>query len=423
MKKFLFIIVLLAIVGGGYYWYTHRSVKQEVIHFRSQEIVRGNVTQEVTATGTVNPIKSVEVATQVTGKVISLTADYNTRVKEGDVIALIDPETYKSALESAEATLASNKASLERTRAQLVYAKKELDRTKKLFDRGMANESELDSCQANYDELVATEKSNLASIRQSEASVKTAQTNLSYCTITSPVTGIVIERSVDEGQTVVSSMSASALFKIATDMSRIQVEAAVPEADVGGIRVGQTVNFTVDAYRRQFTGKVTQIRLASTTTSNVVTYPVIVEADNPNEMLFPGMTANLSVIIDEAANTVVIPAAALRFEPPFPAPPEASEKKSEKKNTHTIWIADSSTEIHPADVELGISDGVNQSLNNADDLVGKKVVVGKQSAAAALAAEKSDTPSNPFMPKPPSRNGKNGKNGKGGAGGPPPPGP
>lgn len=415
MKKIIIMLIVIALGGGAYYWHARQSVKDEIIHYRSQAIGRGTVTQEVTATGTVNPIKSVEVATQVTGKVISLSADYNSRVKEGQVIALIDPETYKSALESAEATLASNRASLERTRAQLRYAQKELERQKKLHDRGMATESEVDSCQATYDELVATEKSNQASIRQSEASVKTAQTNLSYCTITSPVTGIVIERSVDEGQTVVSSMSASALFKIATDMSRIQVEAAVPEADVGGIRIGQAVNFTVDAYRRQFTGKVTQIRLASTTTSNVVTYPVIVEADNPGEMLFPGMTANLSIIIEEAADAVVIPAAALRFEPPFPVP--ADDAAAELANARVIWIADSSTEIHPETVELGITDGITQALNNAEHLLGKEVVTGKQ--RAAVAAPNGSSPSNPFMPKRPQRNQKNGRGGN--AGGPPPP--
>lgn len=415
MKKIIIMLIVIALGGGAYYWHARQSEKDEIIHYRSQAIGRGTVTQEVTATGTVNPIKSVEVATQVTGKVISLSADYNSRVKEGQVIALIDPETYKSALESAEATLASNRASLERTRAQLRYAQKELERQKKLHDRGMATESEVDSCQATYDELVATEKSNQASIRQSEASVKTAQTNLSYCTITSPVTGIVIERSVDEGQTVVSSMSASALFKIATDMSRIQVEAAVPEADVGGIRIGQAVNFTVDAYRRQFTGKVTQIRLASTTTSNVVTYPVIVEADNPGEMLFPGMTANLSIIIEEAADAVVIPAAALRFEPPFPVP--ADDAAAELANARVIWIADSSTEIHPETVELGITDGITQALNNAEHLLGKEVVTGKQ--RAAVAAPNGSSPSNPFMPKRPQRNQKNGRGGN--AGGPPPP--
>lgn len=417
MKKIIIMLIVIALGGGAYYWHARQSEKDEIIHYRSQAIGRGTVTQEVTATGTVNPIKSVEVATQVTGKVISLSADYNSRVKEGQVIALIDPETYKSALESAEATLASNRASLERTRAQLRYAQKELERQKKLYDRGMATESEVDSCQSSYDELVATEKSNQASIRQSEASVKTAQTNLSYCTITSPVTGIVIERSVDEGQTVVSSMSASALFKIATDMSRIQVEAAVPEADVGGIRIGQAVNFTVDAYRRQFTGKVTQIRLASTTTSNVVTYPVIVEADNPGEMLFPGMTANLSIIIEEAADAVVIPAAALRFEPPFPVP--ADDAAAEHANARVIWIADSSTEIHPGTVELGITDGITQALNNAEHLLGKEVVTGKQ--RAAVAAPNGSSPSNPFMPKRPQRNQKNGRGGN--AGGPPPPGP
>ena len=161
----------------------------------------------------------------------------------------------------------------------------------------------------------------------------------------------------------------------------------------------------------------TQIRLASTTTSNVVTYPVIVEADNPGEMLFPGMTANLSIIIEEAADAVVIPAAALRFEPPFPVP--ADDAAAEHANARVIWIADSSTEIHPETVELGITDGITQALNNAEHLLGKEVVTGKQ--RAAVAAPNGSSPANPFMPNRPQRNQTNGRGGN--AGGPPPPGP
>lgn len=418
MKKLLAIVIAAALAAGGCYWYMHRPTKAAPVYYRSQPVVRSNVTQEVTATGTVNPIKSVEVATQVTGKVISLTADYNSWVKEGQVIALIDPETYKSALESAEATLASNEAALERTEAQLVFAQKELARLKKLFERGMTTESELDSAQASHDELTATKKSNQAAIRQSKASVKTAQTNLSYCTITSPVTGIVIDRAVDEGQTVVSSMSASALFTIATDMSRIQVEADVPESDIGGIRAGQNVIFTVDAYKQQFTGKVTQIRLASTTTSNVVTYPVIVEAENPDEKLLPGMTANINIIIEEAADAVAIPAAALRFEPPFAASTELKGGTGQTER-RVIWIADSETQIHPEEVELGISDGVTQTLCNAEGLLGKQVVVGKRRLSAEGGSGKGETLTNPFMPKRPSRD----KNSSKAGGPPPPPGP
>ena len=450
MKKIILLVVILAVIAGGfYYWKRHHVVQDATVYYRSQEIQRGSVTEEVTATGTVDPIQKVSVTTQVTGEVIELHADYNSRVKEGDVIALIDPDTYESALASQRASLASQhaqlksaEATLERTTAQLVFAQKELTRQKKLAERGMTTEAELDSAQATVDELTATRKQNEASIEQAKASieqakaaVKNAETNLSYCTIHSPVTGVVIDRSVDKGQTVVSSMNATALFTIATDLSVVQVEAAIPEADIGGIRVGQTVNFTVDAYKTKFKGKVMQIRLSSTTTSNVVTYPVIVEAENPGEKLFPGMTANLSIITQDVENTVVVPNAATRFTPPNQASAEPAQGGfptngapsarfgtpmggppatiGEEAGEATIWIADSETQIHPVTVRTGITDGVNTVILDGEELLGKRVVVGKQSSAQATKG--SDQPKNPFMPSPP-----RGGNRRGGAGGPPP---
>lgn len=433
LKKIIKAVITLAILGGagyGWHWYKHRPAKIEPTYFRSQIVQKGSVVQEVTATGSIAPIKDVSVTTQVTGKIISLKADYNSHIEKDQVIAQIDPDTYESALASARAQLKNNEASLEKTKAQLRLAEKELARQKKLFEREMTTESDLDNAQASYDQLVATIKSNEASIEQSKASVKTAEKNLADCTITSPVTGVVISRSVQEGQTVVSSMNATGLFTVATELSRVQVEAAIPEADIGGIAVGQKVNFTVDAYKTKFSGVVTQIRLASTTTSNVVTYPVIIEAENPDERLFPGMTANLSIIVEEADDVIIVPNAAVRFTPPgvdkpstLPPPPMGDASMGDMpqppaaqpgENTQTLWIADSETDIHPVMVELGITDGINTVvLNGGNEILGQKIVIGKQSLSSAKALP--GQPSNPFMPKPPSRNNK-----KGGAGGPPP---
>ena len=319
MKKLLKAILVCLVLGAvffGYRWYKNRPRAPEPTYYRSQTVGRGSVTQEVTATGTIGPIREVSVTTQVTGKIVSLFADYNSRITENQVIALIDPDTYESALASARAQLKSNEATLERTRSQLWLAERELSRQKRLYEREMTTESDLDNAQASYDQLTATVKSNEAAIEQSKASVATAEKNLADCTITSPVTGIVIDRSVEEGQTVVSSMSASGLFTVATELTRVQVEASIPEADIGEIEVGQDVVFTVDAYKKKrFTGKVTQIRLASVPTSNVVTYPVIIEAENPDERLFPSMTANLSVIVREDKDKVIVPNAATRFTP------------------------------------------------------------------------------------------------------------
>ena len=439
--KWIVTLVVIGALGYGWYWYRHRPQKPEMIFYRSQEVQKGSVTQEVTATGTIAPIKKVSVTTQVTGKIVSLAADYNSRITEGQVIATIDPETYESSLASAKAQLKNNEANLEKTLAQLKLSKKELERQKKLFERDMTTESELDSAQANYDQLLATQKSNEAAIEQSRASVKTAEKNLKDCTINSPVTGVVIDRAVEEGQTVVSSMNATGLFTVATELTRVKVEAAIPEADIGGVAVGQKVFFTVDAYKEHFKGVVTQIRLASTTTSNVVTYPVIIEAENPGEKLFPGMTANISIIIEEADDVVLVPNAATRFIPPFaveemaggqrqgmppaggPADTSGQEDAEDalppphSENTKTIWIADSLTEIHPVTVELGITDSVNTVVTaGGEELLGKKVVVGKMSAAMTSGPQTS----NPFMPTPPGRNRRNGNNGGRPAGGPGP---
>lgn len=450
--KILKAVITLAVLAGlwfGWKWYRQKPKQAEITYYRSQVVEKGSVTQEVTATGTIAPIKKVSVTTQVTGKIISLSADYNSRITEGQVIALLDTDTYESSLASARAQLKSNEANLAKTKAQLTLATKELERQKKLRERDMTTESDLDNAQASYDQLKATIQSNEAAIEQSRASVKTAEKNLADCTITSPVTGIVIDRAVEEGQTVVSSMNATGLFTVATDLKRIQVQAAIPEADIGGIKVGQRVNFTVDAYKSKFKGEVTQIRLASASTSNVVTYPVIIEADNPDERLFPGMTANLSIIIEEVDDMVLVPNAATRFTPagaenaPRPGqrpqggmPPGMGGAPSGDRqgpppgfagveggrppmappteNSAIIWLADSDTEIHPVPVELGITDSINTVVTKGgEDLLGKKVVVGKQSPAAAKASN--GQPSNPFMPKPPARGGNN----RGGTGGRP----
>jgi len=467
MKKAIVLIIILAVLGyGGYRYYSRRqSGPVQAVSYRTSKVARGAIVQEITATGTVEPIKEVEVATQVTGKVTQLLADYNSHVSAGEKIATIDPDTYEASLASANARLKSSEAALERTKAHLVLAEKELLRQQKLAEKKMNSEAELDNAVATRDQLLADLKSNEASIEECKASLRQAKTNLDYCTIISPVTGIVISRSVDEGQTVVSSMNASPLYTIATDLSRMQVEASVPEADIGQVKVGQTVNFTVDAYKEKFTGKVVQIRLAATTVSNVVTYPVIVEAENPGTKLFPGMTANLSIIVQEANDIVLIPAAALRFKPDqglVAAPPQGGMPGGKMpegfqppqggkmpegfqppqggkmpegfqppqggmpgmkggmppKPENVVWLLESDNHVRPVPVQLGITDGVNQEILNAEDLVGKEVVLGIQKAKKT--GEEQAVNTNPFAPKPPG-GGKKGQ--RGGAGGPPPPGP
>ncbi|MBQ7652724.1 MAG: efflux RND transporter periplasmic adaptor subunit, partial [Victivallales bacterium] len=395
MKKTILTILLLAIAVGVWCWFRgfHGSDKNAEVFYRRVKIGQGTIIQEVTATGTVNPIKEVEVGAQVNGKVISLKVDYNSKVTEGQIVAQIDPATYEASYNASLAQLNSAKATLEKTQAQLTLAEKELKRLKALLDRKMVSDSEYDSQLSARDQLLAEIKINKASIEQAEANVKKTKTDLDYCTIASPVTGVVLSRNVDEGQTVVSNMSASTLLKIATDLSRIQVEASVPEADVGQLQLGQEVNFTVDAYKDTFHGKVKEIRLAATTASNVVTYPVIVEAENPDEKLFPGMTATISIIVSQAKDVLTVPTAALRYAPEnAPAPKDAGQ---------VIWLADDPSHIHPVPVEVGISDGINvQISSDVESLEGKEVATGVMTAEE-LKKSKAKEETNPFMMRPP----------------------
>ena len=414
MKKIVWLVVALAIVAGGW-WFAkgHRGGgKGNEVFYRRVKVAKGTITQEVSATGTVKPIQEVEVGAQVNGKIISLAVDYNSKVTKGQVVAQIDPATYEATYSAAKAQLSSANATLEKTKASLAHAEKELARLKTLVERKMVSDSEYDAQLSTRDQLLAEIKINQASIEQATANVKKAKTDFDYCTIVSPVTGVVLSRDVDEGQTVVSNMSASSLLKIATDLSKIQVEASVPEADVGQLKVGQEVHFTVDAYKESFLGKVKEIRLAATTASNVVTYPVIVEAENPSEKLFPGMTATISIVVSQAADVLTVSAAALRFVPEgVQVPPDAGQ---------VLWVADDANHIHPIPVEVGISDGINvQVASEKEALEGKEIATGVMTAEE-LKKSKEKEETNPFMMRPPG-GGRRGPGGPGGGPGGPPP--
>ena len=283
VKKIVFVLLVLAAAGGGWYTYYKKHPKKEPLAYRTATITRGTVIQDIRATGTVEPIKKVDVGTQVNGRILNLYVDFNSVVTAGQLVAQIDPALYESNHAKDCAQLKSNQANVEQIAIKLALAEKDLTRKSELADHKMLSQADLDVVRADRDSLAAQLKISQASVEQSQASVKMSKANLDYCTIRSPVDGIVIARNVDEGQTLVSSMSAQKLFQIATDLKRIQVEASIPEADVGLIRTNQPVNFSVDAYRDNFSGVIKQIRLAATTVQNVVTYPVIVEADNPGE--------------------------------------------------------------------------------------------------------------------------------------------
>ena len=379
--------------------------------FRFAPIVRSDIVRTVEATGTVTPRNTsngIPVGAQVNGKVVKLFVDYNSVVTNGQVVALIDPLVYEATYKSAVAQLHVNRANVEvrkaaiRTcEAELTLAEKTYARKKALAEKSMASMADLDSATEALDKARAgleSAKANLmsanASVEQSEAAVSKAKADLDYCTIRSPVNGIVIARKVDEGETVVSSYNAVPVLTIAEDLKTIWVEATVPEADVGNVKTGQEVTFTADAFRRRFKGRVKQVRRASTTTNNVVTYPIIIEADNPEEMLFPGMTATLSIETARAENAVSVSAAALRFRPKQEDLPGGEIPRGRK-----IWTVGENGALEPHLVAEGVSDGSFVQIVDGEALEGKQAVVGYETPRTK--AQSKDEATNPFMPKRP----------------------
>ena len=407
--KWIWRIVVLGVVAGGA-WYGWRHFHQEreeatEIRYRTAKVVRMDVRRNVEATGTVQPIKEVEVGAQVNGRILKLFVDYNSIVTNGQVVALIDPQVYEANYKSALGELHSNMANVKKCEAQLVLAEKTLVRKRNLAKKDMAPVADLDAAQEARDTAAASLDAARAGVERSQATVSQAKANLDYCTIVSPVNGVVIDRSVDEGQTVVSSMNAVPLLKLATDLKRIQVEATVPEADIGGVKVGQRVTFTVDAHPGvKFNGEVTQVRMASSTTSSVVTYPVIIQADNPGDRLYPGMTANIAVHIAEANGVAAVTAAAFRYRPPEP-PPDGAEAAKRAPGERAIYLLEGGRPVRTV-VKTGLSDGAFTEIVSPDGLEGKDVVLGVMNASAA--GTSAAGPSNPFMPKFPARKKANG---------------
>jgi HlyD family secretion protein len=271
--------------------------------YQTTTVTRGDLTQVVTATGQLGPVVNVEVGSQISGIVHKLYVDYNSVVKSNQVIAEIDPSTYQVNVLKAQADLANAKANL-------ALAKVQADRSESLHAAKLVSDSDNDTARAQMQQADAQ-------VQSAEATLKNAQVQLSYCTIYAPVDGVVISRSVDVGQTVAASFNTPTLFIIANDLTKMQIEALVSEADIGGVALGQKVNFTVDAFPyRTFTGKLSQIRYGAVTNQNVVTYDCIVDVNNSDLKLLPGMTANVSIIIAQKENGLKVPNAALRFHPP-----------------------------------------------------------------------------------------------------------
>jgi HlyD family secretion protein len=314
MKKIVIAIIIAVLIGGGLLAYY--KVKDGEVKYKTVAIQNGSLRATVTATGTVNAVKTVLVGTQVSGTLKELHVDYNSRVKKGQIIAEIDPATLQAQVDQARANMLAAKANVEKAKAALEDAKRTRDRNRQLFSKNLIARSDLDSSEATHDSNNAQVSAAMAQVAQTEAALRFAETNLGYTKIVSPVDGIVVSRSVDVGQTVAASFQTPTLFTIAQDLTKMQIDTNIDEADIGKIKTAQDVEFTVDAYPdNTFHGIVDEIRIAPITVQNVVTYDVVVKVDNRDLKLKPGMTANVSVIVANKDGVLKIPNAALRFKP------------------------------------------------------------------------------------------------------------
>ncbi|WP_282051291.1 efflux RND transporter periplasmic adaptor subunit [Maribacter aquivivus] len=361
---------------------------------------KGDVTTMVTATGTIEPINQVDVGTQVSGVVEKVYVDYNSEVKEGQLIAELDKTNLKASTTQAQASY--DNAISQRNYLQTIY-----ERQKSLYDNQVISKSDFDDAVYNYETAKGTVTQRLSDLQQ-------AKTNLGYANIYSPIDGVVLSRDIDEGQTVAASYSTPTLFTIAQDLQEMQVEADVDEADIGVVKEGQRVSFTVDAYQGQeFQGEVTQVRLDPTITSNVVTYTVVIKADNPDLKLKPGLTATISIYTLELKDVLSVEAKAINFKP---TPPEMMAYNEQEKLTiehpkngprttdeeavTKVWVLESNGAITPKEVKLGASDGVNvQILSGINE--GDKLVYSLKSETTQSGAPAGGTEESPFMPQRP----------------------
>jgi HlyD family secretion protein len=380
MKILLIIVAALGVAGGGW-WYWQQSRPQE-IKYQTGVVTRGDVTQTVSATGQLNPVLNVTVGSQISGNIAKLYADYNSEVKANEVVAELDPAPYTAAVHQAVANVAFAKAALEL--AQLTA-----DRKAELVKEHAAAQADLDTAVANLHQAQAT-------LQIQQANQETAQINLDHCTISSPIDGIVISRSVDVGETVAASLNAPVLFTIANDLKKMQIDASVAEGDVGQLEIGQAVNFNVDAYPyRTFHGTVAQVRNSPVTVQNVVTYDTVVSVNNDDLKLKPGMTANLFIVIAQHNDVLKLPNAALRFRPPdtgdkspTPAAPSPAASgsmapRAKHEGARTIYVLPAgSNQPTPVQVRLGISDGiyteVQDGLHEGDVVVDSIISGGPQ---------------------------------------------
>ena len=378
------VIALIAVIA----WLTSGDKQEEKVEFQTAKVARQNISTSITATGTIEPVTSVTVGTQVSGIVSKLYVDYNSVVKKGQVIAELDKTNLISELNTSRANLASAQSTLN-------YEQSNFNRYKTLFDKGLVSADEYENAKLSYEKA----RQQVATSRES---VQKAQTNLGYATITSPIDGVVLSKAVEEGQTVAASFNTPELFTIAKDLTDMRVIADIDEADIGGVQEGQRVTFTVDAFPDdRFEGKVTQVRQQATTESNVVTYEVVISAPNNDLKLKPGLTANVTIYTLEKNDVLAAPAKALRF-----MPNEALLKKDQKiedvEAPQKIWTMEGNTFKAHA-VQTGTTNGmlteITSGISEGTEVLVDFTISGGED-------QQQEQAQNPFMPRPRNNNNK-----------------
>ncbi len=442
-KKIIIYAVVSCFIIAAILTYSFTNTSSAGYVIETAKVERGSISNTITATGTLEATNTVEVGTQVSGVIEKLYVDFNSEVKKGQLIAELDKSTLKSSLETAE-------ADLDKAAAEYEYQEKNLARMQTLYDKGVLSQSDYDEALYNY-------KLTKASLKSSKANVEKAERNLGYANIYSPIDGVVLNRAVEEGQTVAASMSTPELYTITNDLSVMQVEADVDEADIGMVKVGQNVDFTVDAFPDDtFKGSISEIRLQPNEDSNVITYTVIVTVQNPDMKLKPGMTASITAYVEEANDVLLAAGKALRFTPDqavmeemmksmpqgemmppngaggpqmgeggpqmgeggpnmqgggMPGPPPGMGMDDDNSSMKTVWVKQGEM-IHPARVEIGINDGTQveilSGLNEGDEIV-TSIEKGVKEEVKQETEEEDE--SSPFVPQHKDR--------KGGPGGPP----
>ena len=389
-RKIIVWTVLAVAVAAAAALLAMKSGDKQVMTYDMTEVSRGDISMYVTATGTIEPVTEVQVGTQVSGIIDKLFVDYNSEVRKGQIIAEMDKVTLESEVKSAQAAYDGNKA-------EYKFQEKNYNRSRGLYEKNLISDSEYEQAEYNYEMAKSA-------FHSSEAELARAQRNLSYATIASPIDGIVIDRAVEEGQTVAAGFETPTLFTLAADLTQMQVVADVDEADIGGVREGQRASFTVDAYPDDtFSGVVTQIRLGSTnsssssltssTSESVVTYEVVILAENPELKLKPRLTANISIYTEEKQDVLLVQSKALRFKPEFPLVGKKDIVR-DCAGQNKLWTKSGNT-FTAIPVETGISDGVYTEIKKgAED--GTEVVLG-----ASLNKMQGKGGNNGFMPGPP----------------------